>query len=340
MNDSSELTPDQSAVLSLLLRQRKSYAQVAAMLAIDEQAVRGRAHAAIATLGSGEGTSLLRSHREEIGDYLLRQREDLSDSTRSYLLTLSGARAWAEAVRSELAGIATEPPPEFPIGEGQRSAQSSDSQPPSPGDEPPPAASAQHAQDAGQPSGPAVSRRGGALLLAAILIAVIVAIVLVVNGGGSKSSSTPGASVVSSPASRTASSASGSKGTSSVHIQNQINLSDPRSGGTAKGVVEVASDQGKLAFLLVADGLTPTPKEGFFYAVWLITPEGRAKVLGKAPPVGSDGRLQTAELLPANAGTYNRVELTRESNEHATKPGTIVLSGPFSLHSTGTKKTG
>jgi hypothetical protein len=337
MNDSPELTPDQRAVLSLLLRQHKSYAEVAKMLAIHEQSVRGRAYAAIATLGSGEGTSLLRSHREEIGDYLLGQREDLSDSTRSYLLTLANGRAWAEAVRHQLVGIATEPPPELPLGEAQPSAP-----PPRPQDPPPVGErtldhSDQHPQDPDQTVGPPVSRRGGALLLAAILIAVIVAVVLIVNGGGSKGPSTPAPPAGPSSTSSATSPASGSTGTSQVHIQNQINLIDPRPSGSAKGIVEVASDQGKLAFLLVAQGLAPTPKEGFFYAVWLITPDGRPKVLGKTPSVGSNGRLQTAELLPANAGSYDRVELTRESNEHATKPGTVILSGPFSLHSTGSK---
>ncbi|MGH2833435.1 MAG: hypothetical protein ACRDK2_11745, partial [Solirubrobacteraceae bacterium] len=220
MTDSPELTPDQRAVLSLLLRQHKSYAQVATMLTIQEQAVRDRAYAAIVTLGSGEGTSLLRSHREEIGDYLLGQRADLSDSTHSYLLTLSGARAWAETVRTELAGIVSEPLPELPLDEPQPVAQTQSPQPL-------PAAVEQTDQqplDVGQPTAPAVSRRGGALLLAAILIAVIVAVVLIANGGGSKSPSTPAASTRSSPSSSSTSSTSGSTtGNSSVQIENQIN---------------------------------------------------------------------------------------------------------------------
>lgn len=336
MTNFPKLTPDQRAVLALLLRQHKSYAQVATMLAIQEQAVRDRAYAAIATLGSSEGTSLLRSHREEIGDYLLGQREDLSDSTHSYLLTLANARAWAEMIRSELADIASEPLPELPLGESRPVAQTQSAQPPPPAEE----QAAWRSLDPDQSMAPAVSRRGGALLLAAILIAVIVAVVLIANGSGSKSPSTPAASTRSSPTSGSTNSTSSSTGTSSVQIENQINLSDPEPGGSAKGLVEVASDQGKLAFLLVAEGLAPTPKEGSFYAVWLITPNGKAKVLGKAPPVGSDGRLQTAELLPANAGSYNRVELTSESNERARAPGTVILSGPFSLRSKGHSSTG
>src|SRR5438270_587344 len=44
------LPPDQRAALSLLLSQGKDYAQVAALLRIDERAVHDRAHAAIAAL--------------------------------------------------------------------------------------------------------------------------------------------------------------------------------------------------------------------------------------------------------------------------------------------------
>ena len=39
-----QLPPDQRAALSLLLRQQKSYAEVAALLGISEQAIRERAH--------------------------------------------------------------------------------------------------------------------------------------------------------------------------------------------------------------------------------------------------------------------------------------------------------
>ena len=50
MSRLDELPPDQRAALSLLLRQRKSYGEVASMLGIGEQAVHDRAHAALAVL--------------------------------------------------------------------------------------------------------------------------------------------------------------------------------------------------------------------------------------------------------------------------------------------------
>jgi len=50
MSRLDELPPDQRAALSLLLRQRKGYAEVAGLLHIPARAVHDRAHAALAVL--------------------------------------------------------------------------------------------------------------------------------------------------------------------------------------------------------------------------------------------------------------------------------------------------
>ena len=59
-----ELPPDQRAALSLLLRQRKSYAEVATLLQIPAGAVHDRAQAALAVLAPGEARALTRGARE------------------------------------------------------------------------------------------------------------------------------------------------------------------------------------------------------------------------------------------------------------------------------------
>ncbi|HXP28513.1 MAG TPA: sigma factor-like helix-turn-helix DNA-binding protein, partial [Solirubrobacteraceae bacterium] len=58
MSRLDDLPPDQRATLSLLLRSRKSYADVATLLEIPEQAVRDRAHAALAVLAPSQARSL------------------------------------------------------------------------------------------------------------------------------------------------------------------------------------------------------------------------------------------------------------------------------------------
>jgi hypothetical protein len=109
------LPPDQRAVLSLLLRQGKSYGEVAGKLHIDEVAVRERAHAALASLGPRTISGLTPERREAIGDYLLGQQNGTDlDATRRYLEGSAAGRGWARVVSGEMRPLATETLPEIP----------------------------------------------------------------------------------------------------------------------------------------------------------------------------------------------------------------------------------
>jgi hypothetical protein len=165
---------------------------------------------------------------------------------------------------------------------------------------------------------PVGSRRAGALLLLALVAAIVVAVVLIANGGGSNRS------------------ASGSTATSTTskagepHVDKQLRLTSPDPASKALGVVEVLSQGSQRAFFVVAQNLPAT--SGFFYAAWLYSSPSHAQVLGRAPAVTANGRLQAVGPLPASAGSYSQMLITRETSERPTHPGPIVLSGPFSLH--------
>ena len=94
-------------------------------------------------------------------------------------------------------------------------------------------------------------------------------------------------------------------------------------------MVEVLSEGSKRAFYIAAEHLPPST--GFFYAVWLYNSPTSSAPLGRIPPVSSKGQAQGGALLPANAGDYREILLTRETNSQATQPGPVVLSGAFSL---------
>ena len=100
MSRLDELPPDQRAALSLLLAQRKSYAEVATLLAIEEGAVHDRAHAALALLAPSQARELEAERREEVGDYLLGQQPSVADrlATRAYLGGSEPAREWARSI--------------------------------------------------------------------------------------------------------------------------------------------------------------------------------------------------------------------------------------------------
>ena len=74
MTTLDSLPADQRAVLSLLLRQGRSYEDIGSTLRISDAALRERAHGALAALGPDTGLSARR--RAEIGDWLLLQGPD------------------------------------------------------------------------------------------------------------------------------------------------------------------------------------------------------------------------------------------------------------------------
>jgi hypothetical protein len=210
--------------------------------------------------------------------------------------------------------------------EGERARASAA---PSPKPSPPAPAGAQDAPlSRSLPS----SKRGGALLLAVLVVVVVVVVILATGGGGSHKAASTAASTTT-PGATTTSSGSSSSGTAkkatSPTVNKQIPLTSPDPASKAVGLAEVFSEGGKHAFYIAAEHLPPST--GFFYAVWLYNSPTSALALSKSPAVSSNGRLQGGALLPATAGNYREMLLTRETSSRPTQPGPVVLRGAFSL---------
>jgi hypothetical protein len=336
MSRLDDLPPDQRAALALLLSQGKDYAEVAALLQIGERAVHDRAHAALAVLAPRQARGLTPERREEIGDYLLGQSSAAGERlrTRSMLEDSTASQAWARALASELAPLATAPLPEIPddtrpSGDGVRARDAGGSAPRTA----PVAVDADAGRDAARSlrapstqSRPAArttaqlpsSRVGGAILLA-VIAGVVVAVVLLTSGGGSHHATTT----------RSAS-ATGTSTTPRASETRRLALSAP-SGSASKaiGVAAVLQEGSTYAFYLAAERLAPS--NGFFYAVWLYNSPTSYEPLSRSPPVKSDGRLQGGALLPGDAYKYHQMVVTKETGERPTQPGAIVLQGAFGL---------
>jgi hypothetical protein len=321
MSRLDELPPDQRAALSLLLRQHKSYAEVASLLGIAERAVHDRAHAAIAVLAPRQARELTPERREEIGDYLLGQQPGVAERlrTRTYLSGSAPAREWAKEIAAQLHPLAGPGMPEIPAGapEPQRlqdlsaaAAAAASAGGPAPAAGAPPA---------GRGLSPQSSRLGGALLLAAIVVAVVLAVVLL-SGGGSKAKKS---STSAGTSSNTASTKTGPT------VDNQITLKPPSANSGSVGVVDVLSEKGKTAFFIEAQHIPES--KGFYYAIWLYNSPTSALPLSRSPAVGSTHRLAGGSLLPTKAGDYHEILLTRETNPHPKHPGHVILRGTFSL---------
>jgi hypothetical protein len=108
------LPGDQRAVLQLVLSRGRSYEQIAKLLSISPDSVRGRAHAGVDALGPQSAVSA--EQRGLITDYLLGQLADegQAEDVRELLAHLPAERAWARVVASELAPLSNEPLPEIP----------------------------------------------------------------------------------------------------------------------------------------------------------------------------------------------------------------------------------
>lgn len=322
MSRLDELPPDQSAALSLLLRQRKSYAEVALLLGIAERAVHDRAHAALAVLAPRQARELPPERRAEIADYLLGQAgvaERLR--TRTYLAGSEEARAWAQALVAELAPVAGGELPEIPAPAPSSTPISTPAA--TPGNDQPsssrPIPVSEAASMPSTPAAPSSSRLGGALLLAAIVVAVVVAVILLTNGGSSHKHT------ASTKSTTTSTSATKSGPT----VSPQIALHSPSATSRTVGVVAVLSEKGKRAFYIEAQHLPATRK--FFYAIWLYNSHTSAEALSRAPAVGSTHKLAGGAALPSNASAFREILLTRETKKRPTHPGHVVLRGAFKL---------
>jgi hypothetical protein len=334
MSRLDELPPDQRAALSLLLRQRKSYAEVAALLGISELAVHDRAHAALAVLAPRRARELTPERRLEVGDYLLGQQPGVAERlrTRTYLSSFEPARAWASEVAAQLASLAGDGLPEIPgaaggAASGSQAPAGAGAQEPGPqrvGDlsSTPAAAAARPATSTVKPSAgrsPSSSRLGGAVLLVVLVAAVVVAVVLLTGGSGSNKPSASGTVSTASTATKTG-----------PTIDDQITLTAAQHGSGSTGVAYVLSKGSTTAFFIQAQKL-PQAK-GFYYALWLSNSPTSFLPVTKSSAVGSNHRLEGISPLPSNAGEFHEVLLTRETKAHPASPGTVILRGPFSLH--------
>jgi hypothetical protein len=336
MSRLDEIPPDQRAALSLLLRQRKSYAEVASLLGIQERAVHDRAHGALAMLAPQRARDVVPEQRLEIGDYLLSQQPGVAERlrTRTLMSTSEPARAWAADVAAQLAPLAGAELPEVPaaaaapgpqrVGDLASSAPAASAVAATAGGNAMAGGGAGAAGAPGAPaSRPSSSRLGGALVLAAIAAAIVVVIVLVTGGGSGKSSTA--ANAKTSAATTTAASKTGKGPT----VTARLTLRPPSAKSKSIGAVDILQEGGKRAFFIEAQHLPAS--RGFFYAIWLYNSHTSSLPLSKSPAVGASHRLAGGALLPGNAGSFREMLLTRETASHPKHPGHVVLRGPFTL---------
>ncbi len=363
MSAIEQLPPDQQAVLSLLVRQGRTYAQVAGLLGIGDAAVASRAHQAIVGIVGDAPGSVDPGDAGRITDYLLGQ---LGDAERIEMLDLlfdSGpARAWAREIAAELSPFARVALPTVPEDPEPR-APSRRSEPSEPGGSSEPAASPavrerqprqprpkqprperepRQPRPAREPKQPKAKRprperdrdgaaerprrqadRGGGVLLIAAIIAVAALVIFVTDSGGS-STAAPG------PIPASAATSTGTTTTSTTpDVTATVTMTPTKAGGSASGAVEVVKDGSSLELAFSAAHL-PAPGSGH-YVLWLYNSSTKYEALGEVQSVKANGSVgPLAVTLPANASGYDGVALTLDASGSSSNPGTVVLEGTSS----------
>ena len=311
MSRIDDLKPDQRAALQLLLKQGRSYEEIASLLRIDPSAVRERARSALDALGPEDTGELALEDQDHVADYLLGQQSASQRAqTRRLLETSAPARAWARIVAGELREIAPDSLPEIPAE----------------------AAEVDEAFDALQKrtehreKAQRSSKVGGAILLGALALLVAGVLALVLSGGDDDEDQ----AATGTTAAQTQTSTQQQQG--QPRFEDQINLTPPgaacQDGGVC-GVAQIASQGNQRAVALVAQGL-PAANENRFYALWLYSSADKAKFLGFPDPQPTrNGRIETGFPLPSEARDYDAIVLTRETQERPEQPGDILLRGNF-----------
>ena len=329
MADLDSLPADQRAALQLLLKQGQSYDQLAVLLGIGPDAVRDRAHAALAALGPA--TDLSESDRATIADYLLgQQSESEREGTRLVIAGSDSAQAWARGASQALAPLAGGALPDIPSVEAAPPTEPK-AEPAAYEDEPPAyeegpteeAGSADRAARAA-PARPS-SRLGGALLLGGLGVIVAVVLILIINGGGDDSSKKSSSTLSTNPSTQTTPSGQ-------QRPVAQVNLTSASGNSRQVGLAQVFENGNRRAIIVAGQGLQPGA-----YALWLYNSGSDAKLLGFVPErVGKDGRFATQGELPTNAEKYKQLVVTQETVTSTTKkapsqPGEVVLQGDLKL---------
>jgi hypothetical protein len=285
-----KLTAEQRAILELILKQGRSYGQLADILGMSEARVRELARDALVELAPVSARRVEVDWRGQLADYVLGQQSGPeTTATRGHLRRSEAARTWTHSLLDSLDGLYEDR--EAPVIPDSERGRDRSRRAAAPG-----------------PSGPgaAAPRRRRLLAGAAALALVILAAVLlwpvgVLTGGRDDDGGTAGGAVTNASSQQTA------------------------TRGPA-GIAIVADRNGKRQLIVQAAGLQPSGQNQA-YEVWLYNSRTDAKSIG-AQVTDQNGNYQGAGPLPADYAKYRYIDVSREPvNKDPSHSGDSVLRG-------------
>ena len=316
-----QLAADQRAIVDLVLRKGRSYAQIGAMLDMSEDRVRELARDSLGELAPATARRVDPDWRGQLVDYILGQQTGPeSAATRGHLKRSEPARMWAFSLLDsldELYGDGERPDIPEPGSDRARRERAPRAKrgAPAEGDVPARDGEAPERTRALSPGARSAVRRRRIIAAAIAGVAALAVVLLVtgVFGGGDDDKDDKAAKTQTTrqPAGQ-------------PDILAQAVLT-PIGGEKGQGAALVTRQQ-KVAALLIRAQLTPS-KPGEQYYIWLYNSERDVQPLA-ADATDKQGNLTGAAALPQGYEKYRFVDITRQKAK-SRNHGTSVMRGPL-----------
>ena len=312
-----QLSPEQRAIVELVLRQGKTYGELSDMLNLPEGRVRELARDALVELAPVSVRGVEEDWRGQLADYVLGQQSGPeATATKGHLRRSEAARSWARSLLDSLDQFYENGSlPAIPEGErGRRAAAAAAPREPR---EPRSAMGGRLA--------PTADRRwlmAGAAALIVILLAVVIWPIGALTGGDDTKS--------------TASSDNGSQNSAQ-----QTTTGQQANTGQPAGIAIVVQRNGKKQLLVQAARLAPSGQSEGYY-VWLYNSPTDAKSLG-GQVTDQNGNYQAIGPLPADYKKYQFIDISRQQisgNAAVKHSGDSVLRGKMPVLKKSTAQTG
>jgi hypothetical protein len=296
-----QLSPEQRAIVELVLRQGKTYNELADMLNLPEGRVRELARDALVELAPVSVRGVEEDWRGQLADYVLGQQSGPeATATKGHLRRSEAARSWARSLLDSLEQF-YENGSVPAIPEGERKAKRAEPVQKSTG------------SGLAPTTDPVMRRRllaGAGALLLLLLIVLVWPVGLLTGDDDSNSSSAD-----STPASQSTGQGDGQQTATT---------------GQPAGIAIVVQRSGKKQLLVQAANLAPSGQSEGYY-VWLYNSPDDAKSLG-GQVTDEQGNYQALGAFPADYENYKYIDVTRQQvgkDPNVKHSGESVLRGPM-----------
>lgn len=309
------LPAEQRAILELVVKQSKNYAEISGLLGIPEDRVGAQARDSLTALAPRSAERVDTDWRDQVADYLLGQQSgSAAGATCAHLASSEAARTWALSVADSLGDLYPEgASPEIPDGrpEPRRTRRATAGHPAAPAKQ----AAPRRPRPAMPPDEARTLRRR---ILAALAVTLVIGVTAFVIGPGFDQPDTVPADSVAGSA------ASGAGEAADVLPTGLLDLkAEP--GEEGKGLATFLTQEGQPGLLVQAK--LPPNAEGEAYEVWLYNDQDDAISLG-AQVTDDKGNYVGTGPLPTDFGDYTYIDLSREPiNDDPAHAGDSVLRG-------------